>query len=189
MIGTNLSSRPFYNERAVRVWIGMLVLLVAAATIFNISGIVYYSRSDAELKAEAARDEARAAELRAAAAKLRASVDTRQIELASVEARRANALIDRRTFSWTELFNRFEATLPPDVRITSVRPTIDSGSRRIVLTVTVVAQSVDDVDRFLENMEGSGVFSQPLSREELVTDQGQLQALIETVYVPMKEGA
>ena len=35
-------------------------------------------------------------------------------------AREANALIDRRAFSWTELLNQFQATLPPDVRIGGV---------------------------------------------------------------------
>ena len=49
--------------------------------------------------------------LRANAARLRSSVDVAQIDAASVDARQANDLIDRRTFSWTELFNQFEATL------------------------------------------------------------------------------
>ena len=39
-------------------------------------------------------------------------------------AQEANALIDQRTFSWTELFNQIEATLPPDVMLTSVRPAV-----------------------------------------------------------------
>ena len=32
MIRTNLSTRPFYNQRAVSLWIGSLALVVAAAT-------------------------------------------------------------------------------------------------------------------------------------------------------------
>ena len=72
-------------------------------------------------------DEARASELRASAARLRSSVDPKQIELASNEARLANDLIDRRTFSWTELFNVFEKTLPDEVRITAVRPRVERG--------------------------------------------------------------
>src|SRR5690349_7347068 len=122
MIRTNLSTRPFYNEGAVRLWLLVLGLIVALATVFNVSQLLRYSRSDTEQAMQASRDEARAAELRAAAAKLRASVDTRQIQAAFAEAREANDLIDRRTFSWTELLNQFEATLPDQVRITSVRP-------------------------------------------------------------------
>jgi len=47
-------------------------------------------------------------------------------------AREANALIDRRTFSWTELLNQFQSTLPPDVRIAGVAPQIDEEGRRLV---------------------------------------------------------
>ncbi len=137
-----------------------------------------YSRSDTELATQASRDEARAAELRATAARLRASVDTKQIDAASVEARQANELIDRRTFSWTELFNRFETTLPPDVRITSVRPALDRD-RRIMLTITVLARGVDDVNEFMERLEATGAFANLLSREERVTDTGQLAATLE----------
>ena len=99
-----------------------------------------------------------------------------------MEARQANDLIDRRTFSWTELFNRLETTLPPDVRITSVRPSLDRD-RRIMLTITVLARSVDDVDAFMEQLEATGAFANLLSREERVTDSGQLVAVLETEYV------
>ena len=122
VIRTNLSTRPFYNESAVRLWLTILAILAVAATLFNGSRVLRYSRSDTALATQASRDEARAAEVRATAVRLRASVDTKQVDAASMEARQANDLIDRRTFSWTELFNRLETTLPPEVRITSVRP-------------------------------------------------------------------
>ncbi len=158
MIRTNLSTRPFYNEGAVRSWLAILAIVAVAATVFNVSRVLRYSRSDTELATQASRDEARAAELRATAAKLRASVDTKQVDAASVEARQANDLIDRRTFSWTELFNRLETTLPPEVRITSVRPSLDRD-RRIMLTITVLARGVDDVNEFMEKLEATGAFA------------------------------
>ena len=182
MIGTNLATRPFYNERAVRLWLILIALAVAAATAFNVSRALYYSRSDTELASAAARDEQRAIDLRQSAAALRASVDPRQMEAASTEARQANELIDRRTFSWTALFNQFEATLPPDVRITSVRPRIEAQG--IVLGITVLARGVPDVDEFMEKLEATGAFSGLLSRDERITEAGQLEAALETLYVP-----
>lgn len=183
MIRTNLSTRPFYNESAVRLWLAILAILAVAATLFNGSRVLRYSRSDTALATQASRDEAKAAEVKATAVRLRASVDTKQVDAASVEARQANDLIDRRTFSWTELFNRLETTLPPEVRITSVRPSIDPN-RRITLAVTVLARGVDDVDEFMERMEATGAFVNVLSREERVTDSGQLAAVLESEYVP-----
>jgi hypothetical protein len=183
VIRTNLSTRPFYNERAVHLWLLVIAIAAASLTIFNVSRVIYYSRSDTELATRAKRDEDRAVRLRADAVQQRASVDPRQVEFASVEARRANDLIDRRTFSWTELFNRFETTLPADVRITSVRPKLEPD-RRIVLTITALARNVDDINEFMENLEATGAFAGLLSRAERVNDEGLLEASLETVYVP-----
>jgi type IV pilus assembly protein PilN len=191
VIRTNLSTRPFYNEGAVRLWVIVTALVVAAATAFNISRLIQYSRSDTELATQASRDEARTADLRAAAVQMRARVDPRQVDVASVEARVANDLIDRRTFSWTELFNRLEKTLPPEVRITSVRPHIEKD-RRIVLTITVLARGVDDIDLFMENLEATGAFAGLGSRlEERVNEAGRLESTIEAEYVarpPVDQG-
>jgi len=183
MIRTNLSTRPFYNERTVRLTLLLLALLAAAATVFNATRVVQLSRNDTRLAVEASRDEARAAQFRSTAAQLRATVDLKQIDLASIEAREANALIDRRTFSWTDLFNRFETTLPADVRIVAVRPNVEPA-RGIVLTIAVVAKGVDDVNRFIENLEATGAFTGLMSREEHVNDDGQLEASLESTYVP-----
>ena len=65
MIRTNLATRPFYNERAVHVWLLGAAILVVAATLFNGWRILHYSGSNTELAAQAARNEARARELRA----------------------------------------------------------------------------------------------------------------------------
>jgi Tfp pilus assembly protein PilN len=183
MIRTNLSTRPFYNERIVRAFLVGFLVLVLVATVFNISRVLLYSRSDTQLSQQSARDESRAADLRASAVRLRATVDPKQIELASLEARRANDLIDRRTFSWTEIFNLFESTLPDEVRITSFRSKIEK--EQIILTITIVARGAEDVSLFLDNMEQTGVFSQVgRALEERLNDQGQLQVSIETIYTP-----
>jgi Tfp pilus assembly protein PilN len=184
VITNNLSTRPFYNEGAVRAWLLVAAILLGIATIINVSRVLYYSRSDTELALQASRDEARAAELTETAARLRSSVDATQIATASVEAREANDLIDRRTFSWTELFNRFEATLPPEVRITSVRPSVNAPNRPITLAITVVASGVAAVNEFMENLESTGKFIDIGSAlSERVNDAGQLETAFEMGYI------
>jgi Tfp pilus assembly protein PilN len=182
VIQTNLATRPFYNERAVRFWLLAAALLVAVATIFNVAQMIRYSRSDTELARQAANDETRASELRADAARLRGSVDTKQIELSSVEARRANELIDRRIFSWTEVWNRFEATLPPFVRITSFRRQVDSD-RGNVLTVSVIARNFNDVEQFIDNLENTGAFMDVAAQADRVNDAGQVEVALEMIYL------
>jgi Tfp pilus assembly protein PilN len=183
MLRTNLATRPFYNEGAVRLVLLGLGLVVVAATLFNVARVIQLSRRDTQLVTQASRDEARATELRAAAARLRATVDPKTIERASTDARQANSLIDRRVFSWTDLFNRFETTLPDDVRITTIRPKVDAR-RGIMLTVVVSARAREDVNQFIENLEGTGAFRELLAHEDHLDDQGQLEATIETIYVP-----
>jgi Tfp pilus assembly protein PilN len=183
MIRTNLSTRPFYNERAVSLWMLGFLLVVVVASVFNATRVLQYSRNDTELGIQASRDEARAAELRKSAARVRTTVDPKQIAFASLEARQANDLIDRRTFSWTELFNRFETTLPDDVRITSVRPKIDKG--QFQLTITIVARSVDDISQLMDRLERTGSFTQVGHKiEERVNEQGQVLATLDVVYMP-----
>ena len=183
MIRTNLSTRPFYNERIVSLWLLLFLVVVVAATIFNTERVLRYSHSDTEQGTSASRDEARAAELRAAAVKLRNSVDAKQIEHASSEARQANDLIDRRTFSWTELFNVFEKTLPDDVRITAVRPDLDQG--RFRLKIAVVARGVEDINAFMNNLQTTGMFRQVGSSiAERFTDSGEALAELGLEYNP-----
>lgn len=188
MIRNNLSTRPFYNVSAVRTWLGVALLVVAAATLFNVSQVLRYSNSNTELVTRAINDEATARDLRSQALKLRSSVDTAQVDKVSVDARQANDLIDRRTFSWTELFNRFERTLPDEVRITAVRPLVDKN-RRIVLTVNVLARGVDDVNQFMENLDRTGAFLDLRSRQEQTTDSGQIESALEMVYAPQPNGS
>ena len=188
MIKGNLATRPFYNEPAVRLWLLAAALVVGAATVFNLSQMLRYSRSDTELARQAANDEARAAELRAEATRLRATVDARQIERASLEAQRANELIDRRTFSWTALWNELEATLPQNVRITSFRPRLEP-KRGNVVTISVIARSVDDVQQFMENLEKTGAFPEIFPPSEQTNDDGQLETVIEAVYTPRAKTA
>jgi len=184
VIRTNLSTRPFYNERAVHLTILLIALIVVIASVFNVTRVIQLSRSDTQLGTQASRDEARATELRGSAARLRASVDPKQIEVVSVEARKANDLIDRRTFSWTELFNRLETTLPSDVRITAVRPKVDSTGT--TLTISVIARTVDDVSQFMDNLQKTGAFrSVGSSIEEHMNEEGQLESVFDAIYLPL----
>ena len=183
MIRTNLSTRPFYNERGVHLALVLVMIVAIAATLFNVTRFAQLKNRDSGLSTQIARDEDRADDLRAQAARLRATIDPRQIELVTNEARKANDLIDRRTFSWTELFNRFETTLPEDVRITSVRPKVDTV-KGTTLTITIVAKALEDVYQFMANLEGTGAFSGLLPKDDRFNEQGYLETIIETSYNP-----
>ena len=183
MIRTNLATRPFYNERLVNLWLLVLAVIVVAATIFNITRARSDSGNNTELAAQATQNVARTSELRRTAAALRASLDAKQIETVSADAREANNLIDRRTFSWTALFNRFETSLPDEVRITSVRPSLDR-EHKITLTISIVARSVNDVDQFMSRLDETGAFKNLYSTEERPNEDNQIESVLTMTYGP-----
>jgi Tfp pilus assembly protein PilN len=187
MLETNLATRPFYNDTAVRFWLGLLLALVLAGSVYNAYEWLRFSKSDTERAAQASEDEARAAELRASAARLRATVDADKIRMTAVDASQANDLIGRRTFSWTELFNQFEATIPADVRITSVRQRIDRD-RGSVLTIIVHAKGVDEINAFIDELEATGLFHELLAQDEAMSDNREVEAVLEAVYRPASAG-
>ena len=102
MLQINLSTRPFYNERAVHVALGAVGVLVLALTTFNVTQVITLSGRYADATTRADEAEARADDVARQALNIQRDLDRDQLEVAGVNARAANTLIDRRVFSWTE---------------------------------------------------------------------------------------
>jgi len=188
MLRTNLATRPFYNARAVQAILGGVAILVVAVTLYNVVAIVRLTLQQRSLSARAVQAERDAQRLRSEAVGIRARIDAKELNVISSEAREANAIIDQRTFSWTELFQTFENTLPPDVRITAVQPRLEqNGTFRVAILVQ--AHRAEDLDTFVEALEKSGTFRDVLPREDRVNEEGVLEALVEGVYVAAQRDA
>jgi len=182
MLRTNLSTKPFYNERAVLLVLAAATALVVALTAFNAIQIARFSRQQASLSSLAASNETRARELRANASTVRAGIDPKQLESVAAAAREANTLIGQRLFSWTDLLNRLETTLPDDVRITSMRPTVEKDGS-VIIAMTVVGRSVEEIAHFMQNLEGSGAFADVFIREDVANEEGLREAALEGRYL------
>jgi Tfp pilus assembly protein PilN len=180
VIRTNLSTRPFYNARAVSAVLGLFALIVVAMTVYNVVELVRLSSSQRILGAQAAQAEREAARLHAAAQQTLAGVDPKELAVVDKAAREANAIIDQRTFSWTDVFSYLERTLPPDVRITSVQ---QQAGREVVL-IDAEARSIDDVDQFIEALEKTGAFRDVTPRNETVMENEIIVATLEATYMP-----
>jgi hypothetical protein len=181
MLRTNLATRPFYNERVVHAVLLLVLVLTVALTVFNVARIVSLSRRHAEVSGRAARAETKAAALRRSADGVRRSINARELEAVAAEARQANDIIDGRTFSWTDLFNQFETTLPEEVRIVSVAPRIERDGRMIV-AMAVVGRRTEDIDSFVEKLEATGTFSGLLTHQQSVNQDGMLDTILEGRY-------
>ena len=183
MLRTNLSTRPFYNERALQGVIGVAAAIAVLLTIFNVTQIMLLTRRQSALSSQAAAAETRAAELRAHATRTRQTLNAKQIDTISGAAREANTIIGQRLFSWTDLLNRLGEALPDNVRITALRPDVGRDGT-ITISMTVFSDGVDDIEQFMANLEDSTAFSEvyPISDEPVET--GGVRASLEGKYAP-----
>jgi hypothetical protein len=182
MLTPNLSTRPFYNERAVRVALGLAAVLLAALSGLHLTWALSLRSREAVLSARATEAREQASRLRAEAGQMRAQVDPRELEVVSAAAREANAAIELRAFSWRSLLVQLEQTLPDDVRVTSIRPRLEE--RDIVHTLSVEAKSDEALSTFMDGLEGTGAFRDVLPAQRQWADDDIIDAVIEGVYVP-----
>ena len=185
MLRTNLSTRPFYNERGVQVLLGLAAVLVVLLTAFNAVRIVILSRQNTELSSLVNRDRQEAARLTREAQRIRAGINVDELQATADAAAVANALIEQRTFSWTEFFNHIEATLPADVMLTAVQPSFANGTTTVQMTV--LGKRTEDIDEFMAKLEATGAFEDVLPAQEDPLDGGLHRLLLRSVYIGTPE--
>ena len=185
MLRTNLSTRPFYNERAVHMAIGVAAIIVLGVTAINVFRMVTLSRQNTELSSRVNRDHAEAEALSKMASDIVRRVDKDELQLVVDSAREANALIDQRTFSWTAFFTRIAMTMPPDVMLSAVRPPVRDGVTRV--SMTVIARRAEDIDEFMEKLEATGAFEEVVPSQQDRTDEGLYRVAVESIYTGTAE--
>jgi Tfp pilus assembly protein PilN len=186
VLRANLSTRPFYNERAVQLLLLLAAVIVLGLTTFNVIRIVSLSRQNTDLSSHSVRDREEAARLRREAAVIRSGINQAELKTIVAAAQEANTLIDQRTFSWTEFFNRIEQTLPADVMLTEVQPSFQKD--QTIISMTVLGRRTEDIDEFIEKLETTGAFESPLPKQTDFTDEGLTRVLITSVYRGHAEG-
>ena len=174
MLKINLATRPFYNERAVHV---ILVLLgTAALVLMGLAGVTIFelSKNHAEITRAAEASEALVGMVTQETRSLEENISEVELEALRLSAAEANQLIDQRVFSWTELFNVIERTLPNQVMLTGLRPT--GNADNVSLAIGVIGERVADIEEFIEQLEASGSVRNVLARQEQRTEDGMYSA-------------
>jgi hypothetical protein len=184
MLHTNLSTGPFYNERVAQIGLGVAALLVVAFTLFNVLQWRSLSERHAQLLSRVGGDERAAAMLRIDAERARRSLDRAELERVAAASREANALIDRRVFSWTGMLNGLEASVPANVRVLSIRPVTDHEGK-FTITIVAVGRRAEDIEQFVEHLEAAGSFQRLVLRSETTNQQGLLEVVLEGRYDPV----
>ena len=180
MIRTNLATRPFYNERAVYMALGLVAVVGLVVLYVEAGRIIELSRLNTDRIRQAEAAEREGDELSVLAAQIQGEVGPQVLDDVAAAVREANLLIEQRGFSWTGFFNRIETTLPPDVMMTDVRPDIGPGS--IEVTMGVFGRRLDDINEFVGALEASGAFTGVLERQSEITEDGMYRAVVRGQY-------
>jgi hypothetical protein len=182
MLRTNLSTRPFYNARVVHALAGLAAIALLTLTAWQIVRVVRLSRYKTELNTAISRDRGETDQSGRQAQQVRRGLDQKQLSALSTAAGEANDLIAQRTFSWTELFNEIEATLPDDVMLMGVHPEIKDGVIR--LQMDVQGKSEDMIDTFWDRLQKTGQFHEVVWSNVNVTEDGLQRMVMSTTYTP-----
>ena len=182
MLRTNLSTRPFYNERVVHTLAALLAVVVLAVTAWQAVRVVRLSRYKTELNAAISRDRTEADANAAQAQQIRQGLDQKQLSLLAASAKEANDLIAERTFSWTELFNQLETTLPGDVMLLGIHPDFSDGVTQ--LHMELQGKNEDVIEDFWERLEKTGAFHKAEWSNVTVTEDGLHRMTMDVVYTP-----
>ncbi len=182
MLRTNLSTRPFYNERAVHAAAAAVALLVLAVTVWQGVRVVRLSQDKTEMNTAINRDRTQAAQLTREAQLTRRGLDQKELGVVAAKAKEANDLIEQRTFSWTALFNQLSSTLPEDVMLTGVQPQFTDAETHVNLDVQ--GRSSGDIDTFWDRLDKTGSFRDIQWSDVNVTDEGLHKIRMTAVYTP-----
>lgn len=184
MLRTNLSSRPFYNERLVSFVIAAAGVIAVAVLVVSVQQIVSLSSERTRLREQIAKDDAAASRADKESIELQKQINAKALKGLALSTQEANRLIDERTFSWTVFLGLIEKTLPNDARVVSVAPVIDKTG--VLVQMTVVSKRTEDLAKFIEGLQGTGAFYDVLPRREDSTEEGNRRTTVEARYLPPK---
>jgi hypothetical protein len=156
-------------------------VVVVGFSLFNVFQIVRLTSIRSTLGANEAAARAEAVRLRSEAVRIRSQIDQAELEVVAAAAREANALIDKRAFSWSDLMAQFETTLPENVRVRAVQPRLENGA--FVVSVAVEGRGPEDIDAFIEALEQTGNFTDVLPLVQQSGEEGLIESTIEGVYL------
>jgi Tfp pilus assembly protein PilN len=181
----NLATNPFRN-RALPWAVSSIVALV------SIVGLILIAQSTIQTNAKAITTQAEVAKLRKDNDELHKRAEAIKIALTPEQQsslKFAHGLVDRKRFSWSQLFADLEAALPGGVRVSRiVVQDVRAQDNRTVanLDLTVASKNATTVTQMIEDMEREGIFHAELRAQTLQRGRGETGAEYEmdVHYVP-----
>jgi Tfp pilus assembly protein PilN len=181
----NLASNPFRN-RALPWTVAAIVALASVIGLFLIA------QSTIQTNAKVATTQSEVAKLQKQTNDLHKQAEAIKIALTPEQQsalKSAHGLVNRKRFSWSQLFADLESALPGGVRVARiVVQEVGTQDDRTVanLDLTVSSKNPTTITQMIEDMERDGVFHAELRAQTLQRGRGESGAEYEmdVRYVP-----
>ena len=156
-IPINLASQPFRRDRAILAGAAAICVALAAA----LGGLIYLYAADraesAELRREVDRLDRQTAKSGADLALLEAILRKPENSTVMEDSVFINTLLYHKGISWSRLFADLESTIPYNVKLIALVPSINSRNV-VVLDISVAAQDSKALVEFAMALERSAAF-------------------------------
>jgi Tfp pilus assembly protein PilN len=171
-IPINLASQPFRRDRATTVALGA----VAVALAISLLVLIEVARVDSERLAGLRH------EIAILNSGLRTAVSNQQALDATLRQPRNSTVLERSVFindlifhksvSWSRLFADLERTVPYNVKVMTLHPTVNSRNE-VMLDMTVGAEKPDALEGLLRAFESSPIFGPVYQHNTLPPSQSE----------------
>lgn len=168
----NLATNPFRNRLLPWTVTGLV-------TVFSIVALIFIAQSTFRTNAKTAGTQRDVADLRNQLDMISKQAKAVEIALTPEQKRElkyAHGLVDRKRFSWSQLFADLEASLPGEIKVTriAVKGVGMQGDGPVAdLTLVVASKSPSNVTQMIEEMESKGVFHAELTSQNPQRAKGE----------------
>jgi type IV pilus assembly protein PilN len=173
-IAINLASQPFRRDRAMLV-ASVLVCCLLVVTLGVLTELAIQDNrqlGDARRGVAGLKQQIQA--IAVEQAKLDAVVHKPENETVLERSVFINTLLQRKGLSWNQIFNDLEKTLPYNVKLVSIRPSVDNDGQ-ITLDMTMAAEAAGPVEDAFRAFHASPLFGAAVIKD--LTSPTQTQPL------------
>ena len=181
----NLATRPYEDAREFWTRWGLGVGLLAVLTLFLLGLAVSDWRKAGRDRHDIAQLQKQIAERDAERAQAQAFLDLTVNRSTRDQSQFLNGLIQRKSFSWTRVFEDLEQVMPPNLHVVSLRPELNEQNQ-MQLEMKVACDTRAAAVELVHRMEGSKHFQgAQLVQENVGSDNGSnVAASVLSIYVP-----
>jgi type IV pilus assembly protein PilN len=180
----NLATRPYEDAREFWARWGLGVGLLAVLTLFLLGLAVSDWTKAGRDRQDIARLQQQIAERDRERAQAQAFLDLAANRSTRDQSQFLNGLIQRKSFSWTRVFEDLEQVMPSNLHVVSLRPELNEQNQ-MQLEMKVACDTRAAAVELVHRMEGSKHFQGAQLVQEGSAEAGSgVAALVVAIYVP-----